>query len=118
MMVGLHGIVLAFALIVTFFLTGGDIKSTYELSKTDPALSHALRLGSLLIGGNMLGIILLLTPLFRSFIGSCVLVAYELVFLGVSLIYLTPDYSFVIGIIGCAMLYVANQRSHETRGQV
>jgi hypothetical protein len=113
MMVSLHGIVLVFALTIIFFLTGGDIKLTYALSETDPALSHALGLGGLLIGGNMLGIILILTPLFRSFVGSCVLVIYELAFLGISLIYLTPDYSFAIGFIGCAMLYVANQRSHE-----
>ena len=108
--VGLHGIVLAFALFVIFFLTAGDIKTAYALSKTDAALSHALWLSGLLIGGNMLGIILLLTPLFRSFIGSCVLVTYELAFLGASLIYLTLDYSVVIGIIVCAILYVANAR--------
>lgn len=108
--IALHGIVLAFALFVTFALTGGDIVEAFILSKTDAALSHALSLSGMLIGGNVLGIILLLTPLFKSLIGSCVLVAYELAFLVASFLFLSTDYSFVIGIIVCALLYVANTR--------
>ena len=108
--IGLHGIVLAFALFVTFALTGGDIVAAFTLSKTDAALSHALLLSALLIGGNVLGIILLLMPLFASFIGSCVLVAYELAFLVASFLFLSPDYSFIIGIVVCALLYAASTR--------
>lgn len=116
--VGLHGVVLAFALFVTFFLTEGDIQTAYELSKTDAALSHALWLSALLIGCNTLGIILLLTPLSRSFIGGCILTTYELAFLGLSFIYFTPDYSFIIGIIVCAVSYVAiNQRVSKASSQ-
>jgi hypothetical protein len=116
--VGLHGIVLAFTLFVTFFLTDGDILTAYELSKTDAALSHALWLSALLIAGNMLGIILLLTPLSRSFIGGCILTTYELAFLGLSFVYLTSDYSFIIGIIVCAVSYVAiNQRVSKVSSQ-
>jgi len=110
MTIGLHGIILAFALFVTFALTGGDIVAAFTLSKTDAALSHALSLSWMLIGGNVLGIILLLTPLFRSFIGSCVLVGYELAFLVASFLFLSIDYSFIIGIIVCSLLYVANKR--------
>jgi hypothetical protein len=108
--VGLHGLVLAFSLFVSFTLAGGDVLAAFTLSKTDAALSHALALSSLLIGGNVLGIILLLTPLFRSFFGSCVLVAYELAFLTASFLFLSTDYRVVIGIVACALLYVANTR--------
>ena len=87
--IALHGIVLAFALFVTLALTGGDIVASFTLSETDAALSRALSLSGLLIGGNALAVILLLTPLFKSFFGSCVLVAYELVFLVAAFLFLS-----------------------------
>lgn len=113
--IGLHGIVLAFALFVVIALTGGDVLAAVTLSKTDAALHHALWLSALLIGGNVLGIILLLTPLFRSSVGSCVLVSYELAFLGISLLFFSPDYSVIIGIIVCALLYVAHMQRHRVQ---
>lgn len=108
--VGLHTVMLIFSLFATLVLTAGDIKTAYILSETNAALNHALWLGNLLIGGNGLGIMLLLTPLFRSFIGNCVLVMYELVFLSLSLVYLAPEYSVMIGIVVCILLYVTKHR--------
>ena len=106
--IGLHTILLIFALLVTFSLTGIDILAAFKLSKTDAALQHALSLSGLLVIGNLLGIILIFTPLFRSFMGSCFLLIYELAFLGGSLLFLSPDYSVVIGFIACVLLYVAH----------
>jgi hypothetical protein len=108
--IALHTIVLTFALFVTSALTGGDIVGSFALIETDIALRQALSLSGLLLGGNTLGVVLLLTPMFRSFIGSCALVVYELAFLAASFMFLSLDYSFIIGIVVCAVLYVANVR--------
>lgn len=108
--IGLHGIVLVFSLSVIFALTGGDIAASFVISEKDAALRQAMSLAVLVIGGNAVGVILLLTPLFRSFIGSCVLVGYEVAFLITSFIFLSFDYSLVIGVVTCALLYVANVR--------
>jgi hypothetical protein len=104
---GIHSILFAFALMVGFVPTGGEVVSVFELSKADYALSHAFSLFGLLIIGNLLGIILLITPLYKTFAGSCVLVAYELALLIASIFFLSSDYSFFIGIIVCSLSYTA-----------
>lgn len=97
----------------------GGIVGVLALIETDTTLRQAMSLSGLLIGGNVLGIALLLTSMFRSFIGSCVLVAYELAFLVVSFMFLSLDYSFAIGVVVYALLYVANVRriAHGEVGQ-
>jgi hypothetical protein len=62
---------------------------------------------------NVLGVVLLRTPLFESFRGVCVLVVYELVVGVASAAFLTPDLLSVIGIIVLSMIYVAWLRSNR-----
>jgi hypothetical protein len=107
LVIGIHSILFAFALVLGFVLADGAVVSTFSLSKTDHALSHALSLSGLLIIGNLVGIILLITPLYKTFIGNCVLVAYELALLIASIIFLSSEYSFFIGIIVCSLSYAA-----------
>lgn len=108
--VGLHGIVLAFGLFVVVVLVNGDLLAAISLADTDSALKQALLISLLVIGGNALGIVMLLTPLFKSFLGICLLLGYEIVFLAASLVFLSLDYSLVIGIIVVGLLYVAGVR--------
>ena len=108
--VGLHGIVLAFGFFVVAVLINGNLPAAITLADTDPALKQALLISLLVIGGNALGIVLLLTPLFKSFLGICLLLGCEIAFLAASLVFLSFDYSLVIGIIVGGLLYVAGVR--------
>ena len=72
-------------------------------------------LAGFVIAANIVGVILLLTPLFRTFAGSCLLIIYELIFLIASLVWLSVDYSIVIAIIAFALIYVAIERRKENK---
>jgi hypothetical protein len=115
MAIGLHGIVFLFALFVTFTLAEGDLLGVLARAGTDVVLRQALSLSALLIVGNFLGVILLLTPLYMSFRGSCALVAYEVVFLGVSFLFLSLDYSVIVGVVTIALFYIAYMRRNVIR---
>lgn len=115
MAIGLHGIVFLFALFVTFTLVEGDFLGALARAGTDVVLRQAISLSALLIVGNFLGVILLLTPLYMSFRGSCALVVYEVVFLGVSFLFLSLDYSVIVGVVAVALFYIAYMRRNVIR---
>src|SRR5438128_1649817 len=80
-MIGLHFIVLIFGLVIGVLTTNLDLSEAMNQARADPALQRALLLATLVVGGNLVGAFLLLSPLFKSFLGICCLLAYEIAFL-------------------------------------
>lgn len=112
--IGLHTIVLIFGLVIGALTTNFDVLGAIAQARTDSALQQALLLCALVVGGNLLGAILLLSRLFKSFAGICFLLIYEIVFLVASLKFLSLDYSVVLGAIVLSLLYTAQlQKRHE-----
>ena len=111
--IALHGIVMVYAVLVLGAVMGWDFAQMGATPGTDPNSKRLLWLSALLIGGNALAIVLLLTPLFSSFFGSCMLVLYEAIFLATSVLWLALEYSIVIAIIAAGLIYVAVVRRKE-----
>ena len=111
--IGLHAIVLSFAVIVVGAVVNWDFAQIGTVLNADSNAKEVMWRSALLLGGNALGIALLLTPLFGSFSGSCLLVTFEILFLIASFLWLAFDYSIVIAIIAAALTYVAVMRRQQ-----
>lgn len=113
--IGLHTIVIVFALAVTSHILDFDISGTIERSASDPAFKRVLLLFGLVIAGNLLGLGLLISRLFDTFRGICVVLAYEFLFLLATLLFLTLDYTVVLILIVGGLIYVAHERRNQFR---
>lgn len=112
--IGLHTIVFIFGVVIGALTTNFDVLGALAQARADSALEQALRLCALIVGGNLLGAILLLSRLFESFTGICFLLIYEVAFLVVSFTFLSLDYSVVLGVIVASLLYAAGLQRKRT----
>jgi hypothetical protein len=111
-----HLILLGFYLAVFLTLTEGEIGLALLSASNDRNLRHALLLLGLLIGGNLFGAILCAAPKFQSLTGCLFVSMYELLFLLVSMLYLSWDISVMIGIAFCdSMYFVITHCTNERR---
>lgn len=98
--------------------TGTDLPAVFALAEVDEKVRQALLIASVKVVGNLMGLVLLLTPLTRGFRGACLVAGYEFVFLLVSLLLLSIDYSLIIAAQLFACLYIAKVRREAHTGRV
>jgi hypothetical protein len=108
----LHTILFIFALVVALTLTEGDLKSAISEASSNQESSQALSLLGLVICSSFFGGALVISPLLEKLSCSLFLCVYELLFFVASLLYLSIDFSIVIGLIFLTSLYIA--RTHYT----
>lgn len=113
--VALHGIVLIFAVFITFALVGDNVTESLVWGSSDFSARHPLVLVGLVIVANATGVILLLTPLLKSFTGGCIALAFEVSLLIFSLFFLSADFGVVSGAIASGVLFVVIVRFKERR---
>jgi hypothetical protein len=111
--IGLHVIVLIFGVVIGLATIGLNPLEAMRAAEADPAFKRVLLLLGIVVGGNLVGALLLLTDLFRSSSGLYWLLGYEIIFLFASISFLSIEYTIVIGAIVAALLYaiVVQRRS-------
>jgi hypothetical protein len=114
--VGLHVIVLIFGVVVGVATIGLDPSEAIRAAEADPNFKRVLFLVSIVVGGNLLGALLLLTRLFTSSAGLRWILGYEIIFLIISITFLSIEYTIAIGVIVAALLYAVflQTRSRST----
>jgi hypothetical protein len=114
MSIGLHVIVLVYGLVLGLATIGWDPAEIVRHAKADPDYKQVVLLTALIVGGNLVGAVLLLTGLFKSFVGVCWLIAYELVLLAASISLLALEYAIIVGVIVLALLFVLAARKRPS----
>jgi hypothetical protein len=114
--VGIHVIVLIFGVVVGVATIGLDPSEAIRAAEADPNFKRVLFLVSIVVGGNLLGALLLLTRLFTSSAGLRWILGYEIIFLIISITFLSIEYTIAIGVIVAALLYAVflQTRSRST----
>jgi len=114
--IGLHVIVLIFGVVIGVATIGLNPSEAMRAAEADPAFKRVLLLFGILVGGNLIGALLLLSRLFKSSAGLRWLLGYEIIFLITSIGFLSIEYTIVIGAIVAALLYavVLHRRSPGT----
>lgn len=108
--IALHAIVLSFGIVVILFLTDGNLIFALNEATHDSAMKEISYLSLLVIGGNFIGVVFLLSPLFNNVFGFYILMAYELLLAIATFFFLSLDYSLVSCMIVAGLLYVAYER--------
>jgi len=106
----LHAIVLLFGIAVVTLVTGLDVTAALAKSAQDLTFRRMLEVGAVIILGNLAGLVLICSPLFKSKAGLYAIVLSEIAFLGICVAFLSIEYSVAPAVAIICLLAVAKHR--------
>ena len=108
--IALHAIVLFFGIAVVTLVTGLDVAAAWAKSAQDPNFRRMLESGAVIILGNLLALVFIGSPLFKSKAGLYFIILYEIALLGMCIVFLSIEYSVVAVIVILCLLAIAKHR--------